>query len=144
MARPLRRTVLDHAFTDLARDPAGRATVELRDPASGHAVALWVDAAHTWLMVYTADDATDAHRRSVAIEPMTAQADAFRSGEDLLMLAPAGDQEFSATWGIHVLDVNAGPDTASFCSTRALRPGSERPGHRWGPVGRRAGGARGP
>ena len=36
---------------------------------------------------------------------MTAQADAFRSGEDLLMLAPAGDQlEFSATWGIHALD----------------------------------------
>ena len=106
VARPLRQTVLDHAFTDLARDPAGRATVELRDPASGHAVALWVDAAHPWLMVYTADDATDAHRRAVAVEPMTAQADAFRSGEDLLMLAPAGEpgSEFSATWGIHALD----------------------------------------
>ena len=102
VARPLRQTVVDHAFTDLARDPAGRATVELRDPTSGHAVALWVDAAHPWLMVYTADDATDAHRRAVAIEPMTAQADAFRTGEDLLMLEP--DQEFSATWGIHVVD----------------------------------------
>ena len=106
VARPLRQTELDHAFTDLVRDPAGRATVELRDPASGHAVALWVDAAHPWLMVYTADDATDAHRRAVAVEPMTAQADAFRSGEDLLMLAPAGEpgSEFSATWGIHALD----------------------------------------
>ncbi len=106
VARPLRQTVLDHAFTDLVRDPAGRATVELRDPASGHAVALWVDAAHPWLMVYTGDDAPDAHRRSVAVEPMTAQADAFRSGEDLLMLAPAGQpgSDFSATWGIHALD----------------------------------------
>ena len=85
------------------RDPAGRATAELRDPASGHAVALWMDAAHPWLMVYTSDDSPgQAHRRSVAVEPMTAQADAFRSGEDLLMLAP-GD-EFSATWGIHALD----------------------------------------
>jgi aldose 1-epimerase len=49
-------------------------------------------------MVYTADDATDTHRRSVAVEPMTAQADAFRSGEDLWMLAPGAD--FSASWGI--------------------------------------------
>jgi aldose 1-epimerase len=95
--------VLDHAFTDLVRDDSGRATVELRDPASGHAVALWVDAAHPWLMVYTGDDnAAGTRRRSVAVEPMTAQADAFNSGEDLLMLAPG--QDFSATWGIHVLD----------------------------------------
>ena len=106
VARPLRQTVLDHAFTDLVRDPAGRASVELRDPASGDAVALWVDAAHPWLMVYTGDDSPDAPRRSVAVEPMTAQADAFRSGEDLLMLAPAGERgsEFSTTWGIHTLD----------------------------------------
>jgi aldose 1-epimerase len=33
---------------------------------------------------------------------MTAQADAFRSGEDLVMLAPGAD--FSASWGIRVLD----------------------------------------
>jgi aldose 1-epimerase len=102
VARPVRETVLDHAFTDLARDPSGRATVEVRDPVSGHAVALWVDAAHPWLMVFTSDEVPDAHRRSIAIEPMTAQADAFRSGEDLLMLAPGAD--FSATWGIHALD----------------------------------------
>jgi aldose 1-epimerase len=103
VARPIRGTELDHAFTDLVRDDSGRATVELRDPASGHAVALWVDAAHPWLMVYTGDDnAAGTRRRSVAVEPMTAQADAFNSGEDLLMLAPG--QDFSSTWGIHVLD----------------------------------------
>jgi aldose 1-epimerase len=99
VARPLRQTVIDHAFTDLARDESGRATVELRDPATGHAVALWQDAAHPWLMVYTADDNPGAHRRAVAVEPMTAQADAFRTGEDLVMLAPGED--FSASWGIH-------------------------------------------
>ena len=105
VARPLRQTEIDHAFTDLVRDPAGRATVELRDPASGHAVALWADAAHPWLMVYTADDSTDAYRQAIAVEPMTAQADAFRSGEDLITLAPAGhpDDEFSASWGIEAL-----------------------------------------
>ena len=36
--RPLRDTVLDHAFTDLARDERGRAVVELRDPADGQGV----------------------------------------------------------------------------------------------------------
>jgi aldose 1-epimerase len=37
---------------------------------------------------------------------MTAQADAFRSGQDLVMLAPAGHagEEFSASWGIRALD----------------------------------------
>ena len=58
-------------------------------------------------MVYTADDvARRPPAASVAVEPMTAQADAFRSGEDLTWLAPAGepDAEFSATWGIHALD----------------------------------------
>jgi aldose 1-epimerase len=94
-------TVIDHAFTDLARDEAGRATVELRDPASGAAVALWVDAAHPWLMVFSADEDPRGERRALAVEPMTAQADAFRSGEDLVWLAP-GDT-FSSTWGIHIL-----------------------------------------
>ena len=105
VARPLRRTPFNHGFTDLDRDSAGRATTVVRDPASGHAVALWVDESYPWLMVYTADDDPDATRRSVAVEPMTAQADAFRSGEDLIILAPAGhaDDEFSASWGIEAL-----------------------------------------
>ena len=106
LARPMRSTPIDHAFTDLVRDEDGRATTVLRDPASGHAVGLWVDQAHPWLMVYTADDAPAYARRSVAVEPMTAQADAFRTGEDLITLAPAGlaGSEFSASWGIRVLD----------------------------------------
>jgi aldose 1-epimerase len=106
LARPLRSTPFNHAFTDLDRDDDGRATTVLRDPESGNAVGLWVDRAHTWLMVYTADDAPATARRSVAVEPMTAQADAFRSGEDLVTLAPAGrpGSEFSASWGIRVLD----------------------------------------
>jgi aldose 1-epimerase len=101
VARPVRDTVIDHAFTDLTRDDAGRATVELRDPASGHAVALWVDEAHPWLMVFTSDEVPGAHRRSIAVEPMTAQADAFNTGEDVVMLAPG--EELSVSWGIHAL-----------------------------------------
>lgn len=106
VARPIRTTVLNDAFTDLDRNGQGIATTVLRDPSSGHAVALWVDAGHRWLQVYTADDVPTTARRSVAVEPMTAQADAFRSGDDLLTLAPAGDpgDEFSASWGIRSLD----------------------------------------
>jgi len=99
VGRPVGDLVIDHAFTDLARDDSGRASVELRDPATGRAVALWADRAHPWLMVFTADDGTPAARRAVAVEPMTAQADAFRSGEDLVMLAPG--ESFSASWGIY-------------------------------------------
>ena len=44
-------------------------------------------------------------RRSLAVEPMTAPADAFRSGDDLITLAPAGEagDELSASWGIRAL-----------------------------------------
>ena len=40
--RPIGDTVLDHAFTDLSRDPGGRARVELRS-AAGSGVELWAD-----------------------------------------------------------------------------------------------------
>jgi aldose 1-epimerase len=95
----LGQVVMDHAFTDLVRDESGVATVLLWDPWPGRGVELWVDAAHPWLMVYTADDRpAPFHRRSVAVEPMTAQADAFRSGEDVVRLEPGAS--FEATWGI--------------------------------------------
>ena len=93
---------LNHAFTDLVRDQAGLATTSLRDPATGHGVELWVDETQPWLMVYTADDRpAPLHRRSVAVEPMTAQADAFRSGEDLVRLEPGAT--FESRWGIRVV-----------------------------------------
>jgi aldose 1-epimerase len=98
------RTVLDHGFTDLIRHD-DRATVALHDPATGRGVALWADARHRWLQVYTADDRPAWARRSIAIEPMTAPADAFRSGIGLTTLAPAGSSgdEVSASWGIRTL-----------------------------------------
>jgi aldose 1-epimerase len=106
VARPLGDTVLNHAFTDLERDDDGRATVTLRDPASGVGVALWVDERHPWLQLYTADDVPATARRSIAVEPMTANADAFRTGEDLVTLAPAGQpgDEHSASWGVRAVD----------------------------------------
>ena len=102
-SRPMGDVVLNHAFTDLVRDDAGLATTVLRDPGTGRGVELWVDETQGWLMLYTADDQPEPfRRRSVAVEPMTAQADAFRSGEDVVVLAPAGadGDRFTARWGI--------------------------------------------
>ncbi|WP_148614946.1 aldose 1-epimerase family protein [Nocardioides rubriscoriae] len=109
VARPLRDTVLNTGFTDLERDERGVATVTLRDPASGRALSLWVDEHHRWLQVYTADDVPATARRSIAIEPMTADANAFVSGEDLLTLAPAGHpgDEVSVSWGVRAVDEGA-------------------------------------
>ena len=105
VSRPVRETVLDHAFTDLVRDERGRAVAELRDPVDGSGVALWVDDAYRWLQVYSGDDADDVARRSLAVEPMTAPADAFNSRRDLVTLSAAGAEgdEHSAAWGLGIL-----------------------------------------
>jgi aldose 1-epimerase len=97
--RPIGATVLDTAYTDLDRDPTGRATVTLRGPGGG--VALWMDASHRWVQVYTADELPQP-RASLAVEPMTAPPDAFNSGDDVLVLEPGGSLEL--TWGLRALD----------------------------------------
>lgn len=101
IARPIRDLGFNDAFTDLTRDADGTATVVLTDPATGRGAALWVDERHRWLQLFSADDVPGTARRSMAVEPMTAQADAFRSGEDLVVLAPGDD--VAATWGVRAL-----------------------------------------
>lgn len=93
---------LDDGFGDLDHED-GRATVRLREPGDGRGVALWVDERHRWLQVYTAP--SEGPRPALAVEPMTAPADAYNSGTDLATLAPAGTpgDEVSASWGIYVL-----------------------------------------
>lgn len=105
IARPIRGMQLDDAFTDLARGPDGRAQAELRNPADGREVVVWMDAAHGWMQVYTGDDLPTDARRALAIEPMTAPANAFRSGEGLVVLGEAGSatDTHSASWGVRGL-----------------------------------------
>lgn len=86
---------LDDAFTDLERGPDGRAVVRLRGEWT---VELWTDEAHGWLQVYSGDDAGATARRSLAIEPMTAPANAFRSGAGLRRLAPG--ETVRSSWGL--------------------------------------------
>lgn len=106
VARPLRDTRLDHAFGDLERDADGVARVLVSDPGTGRGAALWVDRHHPWLMVFSADDGWDPPRQALAVEPMTAPPDAFRSGRDLRTLAAAGEvgDEISVSWGIRALE----------------------------------------
>jgi aldose 1-epimerase len=106
VSRPLRDLRLDDAFGDLERDASGVATAAVRDPATGLGAALWVDRHHPWLMVFSADVGWDPPRQALAVEPMTAPPDAFRSGHDLITLAPTGEpgDEVSVSWGIRTLE----------------------------------------
>jgi len=106
VARPLRDLRLDDGFGGLERDESGVATTLVRDPATGLGAALWVDRHHPWLMVFSADAGWDPPRQALAVEPMTAPPDAFRSGRDLVTLAPAGQpgDEMSVSWGIRTLE----------------------------------------
>ena len=72
MARPIRSTSLDTAFTDLDRDASGRVEVLLRDPVADEGVALWMDAKHSYVQVFTGDELPVHARESLAVEPMTA------------------------------------------------------------------------
>ncbi|MCW2924163.1 MAG: aldose epimerase [Thermoleophilia bacterium] len=89
---------LDTAYTDLERDAEGRAAATLLGPdASG--TQLWVDESYSWLQLFTGDTlAPERRRRGLAAEPMTAPANAFRSGTDVTRLEPG--QAHTACWGL--------------------------------------------
>ena len=70
----------------------------------------------------------DGPRPALAVEPMTAPADAFNSGTDLVTLAPAGTagDELSVSWGIHAQladakDRSVGADRLAVGRTRRGR-----------------------
>ena len=97
-AGPIGAAKLDHAFTDLERDADGLARVELTDPGSGRSLSLWVEESYPYLQLFTGDPLPDVARRSLAVEPMTCAPNAFRTGDGLLVLAPA--ESTTSTWGI--------------------------------------------
>jgi aldose 1-epimerase len=96
--REIGETTLDDAFTDLERGEDGCARVELRDPTSRAGVTLWLDESYRYLQLFTGDPLPDVQRRSLAVEPMTCPANAFRTGEDLVRLEPGAS--YVSVWGI--------------------------------------------
>lgn len=97
-AREIGAQVIDCGFTDLERDPDGRARVRL-EGADGRTVTLWCDGSYDFLQAFTGDTLDPAlRRRGLAVEPMTCPANAFRSGTGLLTLDPGG--RFRGQWGL--------------------------------------------
>jgi aldose 1-epimerase len=92
---------IDAPFTDLLRDPDGRATSRLSAP-DGTSVELWVDERYAFLEVYTGDGLRGSRRRgALAVEPMTCAPNAFQSGEGLTRLEPG--ERIEATWGVRLV-----------------------------------------
>jgi aldose 1-epimerase len=99
--RELEGVVLDHCFTDVARDPDGRCTVDLIQD-DGMVTRLWMDGGWSWIQVFSGDAlGAPLARRGVAIEPMTCPPNAFQTGESLIVLEPG--QRFQATWGLGLM-----------------------------------------
>lgn len=96
-ARPIGSTELDTAFTGLERGADGRVRVTLTGGTGG--VELWAGEGIEWLQLYTGDTLPEGHRRQgLAVEPMTCPPNAFRTGEDVIRLAPG--ERAVHHWGI--------------------------------------------
>jgi len=97
--RKIGEAVLDTTFGDLDHEPDGGSSVTIAAPDGSTKIDVWADGNFKWWQVFTGDTLHgERFRRSVAIEPMTCPPDAFRSGRDLVVLAPG--ESWSATWGI--------------------------------------------
>jgi len=92
-ARRIGAQRVDACFTDLERDPDGRARVTLDD------VTLWLDERFNYVQVFTGDTlAPERRRRGLAVEPMTCPPNAFATGRDVVRLEPGA--EHVAAWGL--------------------------------------------
>lgn len=98
--RLIGETVIDAAFTDLEREPDGRAWVRMRRRGDEHGVGLWMDERYPFYMLFTGDTLPEERRRrrSIGVEPMTCAPNAFASGDGLVTLAPG--ETLVSTWGI--------------------------------------------
>lgn len=97
-ARVIGDTFIDHAFTAIAADADGSASVTLTSPV-GTGVRMTFGPDLPWLQVHTADrPAPEPSRIGLAVEPMTCPPDAFSTGEDLVRLAPG--ESHQASWTI--------------------------------------------
>jgi aldose 1-epimerase len=103
--RPIGSVELDTAFTDLARDPDGRARVTLAG--DDGTVTVWMDEGYPWLQVFTGDDVpAPLTRTAIAVEPMTCPPNAFVTGDSVMHLEPGA--VWQASWGIVFDPLDAG------------------------------------
>lgn len=88
--------LLDAAFTDLTPGADGRHHHTLTAP-DGRSVELWAEPAYGYVHVFFTDRFPGRHR-AVAVEPMTAPANALNSGDGLVWIGSG--ESLSASWGI--------------------------------------------
>jgi len=87
---------LDRAYTDL--EPAGNGRVETTlAAAGGDSVTLWQDKAFPYVHICVTDT-YPGRPLAVAVEPMSAPANALNSGDGLVWLEPG--KSFGGSWGI--------------------------------------------
>lgn len=87
---------LDTAYAQLQRDSDGRARTTLTAP-DGRRLTQWQGEHFDYVQVFTTDRYPGQHL-ALAVEPMTAPADAFNSGEGLVWLAPG--ENWALGWGL--------------------------------------------
>lgn len=87
---------LDTGFTDLTRDADGLVRHTLTAP-DGRRLTLWQGEGFDFVQVFTTDK-YPGQELALAIEPMTAPADAFNSGTGVRRLGP--DETWTLRWGI--------------------------------------------
>jgi aldose 1-epimerase len=96
--RLLGDTAYDVALGEIERDAGGGFECLLTGH-EGRGVVLRCGPEVRWIQVYTDDKPhPEDGRRAVAVEPMTAPADAFRTGRDLTVLGPG--ERRTASWRI--------------------------------------------
>jgi aldose 1-epimerase len=97
--RTLAGSDLDDAFVKLIRDDDGRSWARLAR-GDGSTVVMWMDGAAKAWQVCTGNhiNPAQARRTGVAIEPMSCIADAFRTGDDLVVLQPG--ESHTLVWGM--------------------------------------------
>lgn len=100
--RTLAGSDLDDAFVDPTRDTEGLSWARLKR-GDGSTVAIWMDSAANAWQVCTGNHLSPAssQRSGIVIEPMSCIADAFRTGDDLVTLAPG--ESHALVWGMALI-----------------------------------------
>ncbi len=100
--RAIGETVLDTAYTGLARGGDGTWRVRVGGLADGRSVTVWGGPGLDWTQVFTRkavpDPSEPPYELGVAVEPMSCPPDALNSGVDLARIAPG--ERWSARWGV--------------------------------------------
>ncbi|WP_440710062.1 aldose 1-epimerase family protein [Herbiconiux sp. YIM B11900] len=94
---------IDHGYGGVRVSAADGRSVQSLEAPDGRRVELWADGNFGYVQVFTpaAFAAPEGPRRAVAIEPMTAPANALNTGEGLRWLAPG--ETWTMEWGIRLV-----------------------------------------